>query len=77
MLVHPLCCNDDRVGEIGPTFHFMTRHDLVLANDKQGELMARQGDPKALVQWLLILPRELGELVRRCHRNNLGLFAKP
>ena len=34
MLVHPLCCNDDRAGEIGPTFHFMTRHDLVLANDK-------------------------------------------
>jgi hypothetical protein len=33
MLVHPLCCNDDRAGEIGPTFHFMTRHDLVLAND--------------------------------------------
>ena len=33
MLVHPLCCNDDRTGEIGPTFHFMTRHDLVLAND--------------------------------------------
>jgi Transposase IS116/IS110/IS902 family len=35
MLVHPLCCNDDRAGEIGPTFHFMTRHDLVLANDKK------------------------------------------
>ena len=34
MLVHPLCCNDDRAGEIGPTFHFMTRHDLVLANDR-------------------------------------------
>jgi hypothetical protein len=33
MLVHPLCCNDDRAGELGPTFHFMTRHDLVLAND--------------------------------------------
>src|SRR5580704_6330228 len=33
MLVHPLCCNDDRAGEIGPTFHFMTRHDLVLTND--------------------------------------------
>jgi putative transposase len=33
MLVHPLCCNDDRAGEIGPTFHSMTRHDLVLAND--------------------------------------------
>jgi len=33
MLVHPLCCNDDRAGEIGPTFRFMTRHDLVLAND--------------------------------------------
>jgi hypothetical protein len=33
MLVHPLCCNDDRAGEIGPTFQFMTRHDLVLAND--------------------------------------------
>ena len=33
MLVHPLCCNDDRAGEIGPTFHFMTRHDLVLANN--------------------------------------------
>jgi hypothetical protein len=35
MLVHPLRCNDDRAGEIGPTFHFMTRHDLVLANDSQ------------------------------------------
>ena len=35
MLVHPLCCNDDRAGEIGRTFHFMTRHDLVLANDTQ------------------------------------------
>ena len=34
VLVHPLCCNDDRAGEIGPTFHFMTRHDLVLANDR-------------------------------------------
>jgi hypothetical protein len=34
MLVDPLCCNDDRAGEIGPTFHFMIRHDLVLANDK-------------------------------------------
>jgi hypothetical protein len=33
MLVDPLCCNDDRAGEIGPTFHFMIRHDLVLAND--------------------------------------------
>jgi hypothetical protein len=33
VLVHPLCCNDDRAGEIGRTFHFMTRHDLVLAND--------------------------------------------
>src|SRR5580692_9984887 len=47
MLVHPLFCNDDRAGEIGPTFHFMTRHDLVLANDRtdqhaglQPELMA-------------------------------------
>jgi transposase InsO family protein len=29
-----LRCNDDRAGEIGPTFHFMTRHDLVLANDR-------------------------------------------
>jgi hypothetical protein len=35
VLVHPLCCNDDRAGEIGPTFHFMTRHDLVLANDRR------------------------------------------
>ena len=35
MLVDPLCCNDDRAGEIGPTFHFMTRHDLVLANDRK------------------------------------------
>ena len=33
VLVYPLCCNDDRAGEIGRTFHFMTRHDLVLAND--------------------------------------------
>jgi hypothetical protein len=33
MLVDPLCCNDDRAGEIGLTFHFMTRHDLVLTND--------------------------------------------
>ena len=33
VLVYPLCCNDDRAGEIGTTFHFMTRHDLVLAND--------------------------------------------
>ena len=37
MLVHPLCCNDDRAGEIGPTFHFMTRHDLVLANDSRAQ----------------------------------------
>jgi len=35
------------------------------------------GDPNALVQWLLIPRREPGELVRRYHRNNLGLFAKP
>ena len=35
VLVHPLCCNNDRAGEIGPTFHFMTRHDLVLANDTE------------------------------------------
>jgi hypothetical protein len=34
VLVYPLCCNDDRAGEIGRTFHFMTRHDLVLANDR-------------------------------------------
>ena len=33
VLVQPLCCNDDRAREIGRTFHFMTRHDLVLAND--------------------------------------------
>src|ERR1700734_15472 len=33
VLVYPLCCNDDRAGEIGRTFHFMTSHDLVLAND--------------------------------------------
>jgi hypothetical protein len=33
VLVNPLCCNDDRAGEIGRTFHFMTRHDPVLAND--------------------------------------------
>jgi hypothetical protein len=33
VLVYPLFCNDDRAGEIGRTFHFMTRHDLVLAND--------------------------------------------
>ena len=33
VLVYPLCCNDDRAGEIGRTLHFMTRHDLVLAND--------------------------------------------
>jgi hypothetical protein len=36
MLVDPLCCNDDRAGEIGPTFYFMTRHDLVLTNDRIG-----------------------------------------
>jgi hypothetical protein len=40
MLVHPLCCNDDRAGEIGPTFHFMTRHDLVLANDRAASEVA-------------------------------------
>jgi hypothetical protein len=43
MLVHPLCCNDDRAGEIGPTFHFMTRHDLVLANDKAIRCRERLG----------------------------------
>jgi hypothetical protein len=35
MLVDPLCCNDDRAGEIGPTFHFMIRRDLVLTNDRR------------------------------------------
>jgi hypothetical protein len=41
MLVDPLCCNDDRAGEIGPTFHFMIRirHDLVLTNDTVGGTM--------------------------------------
>jgi hypothetical protein len=45
MLVHPLCCNDDRAGEIGPTFRFMTRHDLVLANDRgpHAETIKRMG----------------------------------
>ena len=43
MLVHPLCCNDDRAGEIGPTFHFMTRHDLVLANDRIVKLFIGSG----------------------------------
>jgi hypothetical protein len=38
VLVYPLCCNDDRAGEIGRTFHFMTRHDLVLANDMLSEV---------------------------------------
>jgi hypothetical protein len=33
VLVHPMCHNDDRARETGPTIHFMTRHDLVLANN--------------------------------------------
>jgi hypothetical protein len=43
VLVYPLCCNDDRAGEIGRTFHFMTRHDLVLANDRAIRCRERLG----------------------------------
>ena len=41
MLVHPLCCKDDGAGEIATTFHFMTRHDLVLANDSVQQKLMR------------------------------------
>ena len=48
MLVHPLFCNDDRAGEIGSTFHFMTRHDLVLANDR----LSKRGVPISAIEYV-------------------------
>jgi hypothetical protein len=63
MLVHPLCCNDDRAGEIGPTFHFMTRHDLVLANDNL-DLDRRPNFPRYTPRHTEIFPD---------HRDHLAL----
>jgi hypothetical protein len=59
MLVHPLCCNDDRAGELGPTFHFMTRHDLVLANDKERQRATQLELPIQMVGRISILYVEM------------------